>query len=73
MSGRRARLGLLPKPAAQTQPLRYSRDQMLQFYKKQPVAPVGIEAFTTIFREEIDLPMAFQPLQDGDWVRFHSL
>ena len=48
---------------------RYTREQMISFFQKVPVAPAGLEAFTTIFRADIELPMAFIPLPESDVVR----
>ena len=61
-----------PAAAPPSNPYRYSREQMLAMFKKRDDPPAGLDAFSTIFREMIDIPMAFVPITEGDRVSMRA-
>ena len=46
--------------------LRYSREQIIDLFKKDAPAPPGLDTFSSIFREACTLPMALRPVSDDE-------
>ena len=52
--------------AASSSSLRYSREQIIDLFKKDTPAPPGLDTFSSIFREACTLPMALRPVADDE-------